>query len=80
VDDDSRTVTGSGRSLRIAGAELIDVSNQQGVALVGEDVLVLWPKGRMTRREALVHAAWIVAVAQTVDGEFEVIRGAVRGL
>lgn len=45
----------------------IDTSNDQMVGTqgngVGQDVIVLFPKKRMTKAEALRHAAWLVAVA-----------------
>ncbi len=35
------------------------------------NVLVMIPKQSMTKREALVHAAWLVAIAEEEEGQFE---------
>lgn len=45
----------------------IDTTNDQMVGTQGngvdQDVIVTFPKHRMTKAEALRHAAWLVAVA-----------------
>ncbi len=51
--------------------ELMDVSNSQIVGAAGDGtVTVTWPRARMTRQEALVHAAWLVMVADPLGDEF----------
>jgi hypothetical protein len=60
-------------------SEEIDVTNDQFVGANGMgDVTVAFPKARMTRAEALRHAAWLVAVAEEADGDFEQVLKAVR--
>ena len=41
----------------------MNTANEQGVGSKGDDIVILLPKIRMTKEEALVHAAWLVAVA-----------------
>lgn len=52
--------------------------NCQFVGRQGEDVVVMVPRFRMTRDEALVHAAWLVEVAMADDGEFAQVRRTVQ--
>ncbi len=59
-------------------ATVIDVPNDQFVGMAGDHVIVMRPKQRMTKREALVHAAWLVALAEDEPGEFARILEAVR--
>lgn len=40
-----------------------DVTNHQSVTLKGEEIVLLSPSTVMTREQALVHAAWLVALA-----------------
>ena len=56
-----------------------DVTNEQmvGAQAKGDTVTILLPKRTMTRRQALVHAAWLVAVADR-DDEFPAYLEAVR--
>ena len=42
---------------------MIDTTNYQLVGSNGAVIIVMAPKQRMTKQEALVHAAWIVALA-----------------
>ena len=58
-------------------AEDIDTGNYQLVGCGGEDILVMMPKKKMTKKEALLHAAWLVALADDND-EFGKILDAVR--
>jgi hypothetical protein len=44
-----------------------DITNSQAVSSIEGEVRVLAPKARMPRREALVHAAWIVALGDESD-------------
>lgn len=48
-----------------------DLMNVQLVGSRAGNVVIVLPRVIMTRREALVHAAWLVAVAETFDGEGE---------
>ena len=43
--------------------EDLDVSNMHGVGAQGKDIVILAPPSRMTPDEAMVFAAWIVALA-----------------
>jgi len=42
----------------------IDTANYQAVGSQGDKVSVLMPKRSMTADEAMVHAAWLVTIAQ----------------
>lgn len=54
------------------------VLNVQGVAVDGRgNILVLYSLVRMSKREAMVHAAWLVALADENE-EFAAILEAVR--
>lgn len=55
-----------------------NVANMQAVGSRGDLIVVVAPKPVMSRREALAHAAWLVAVADR-DGEFPAILAAVQG-
>jgi hypothetical protein len=56
----------------------IETANDQLAGITGAGIVtVLMPKSRMTRAEALRHAAWLVAVADH-DDEFPAILAAVR--
>lgn len=57
----------------------MDTSNIQMVGVQGGDIVVMAPKTRMTKDEALMHAAWIVALADE-GGNFETILDAVTML
>ena len=53
----------------------IDTMNRQMVGRQGDDVVVMFPAARMTKAEALTHAAWLVALADDSGDEFpEVLR------
>ena len=51
--------------------EAAGIANVQLVGGGDNSVVVIMPRQRMTRREALVHAAWLVAVAEGLDGQLE---------
>ena len=55
------------RSIRLTKR---DVTNHQLVAANKGNIVIAKPKQVMTKQEALVHAAWIVALADDKD-EFE---------
>lgn len=51
-------------------SEVREVPNRQRVAVSGDYIIVNEPKTKMTKREALEHAAWLVAMADDND-EFD---------
>jgi hypothetical protein len=54
--------------------EEVDVTNYQAVCTRGRDELsVMAPKRTFSKKEALVHAAWLVALAEREEGEFAAI-------
>lgn len=58
-----------------------DVTNYQTVTLKEDKVLVISPLAVMTKQQALVHAAWLVALADESDNyaEFRAALKAVLG-
>lgn len=58
----------------------IDTSNHQLVGSAGPDIVIMNPKTRIPKKEALVHAAWIVALACKDETEFEEVLEAVLAL
>ena len=42
---------------------MTEIANDQMVGVQGDYIVVLFPKQRMTKDEALIHAAWLVALA-----------------
>jgi hypothetical protein len=61
----------------------IDISNDQMVGTqgngAGQDIIVMFPKNRMTKAEALRHAAWLVALSDDyADPQFPAILEAVN--
>lgn len=61
----------------------IDVGNYQAVAVAGgqkQRIVVMAPWVRMTNEQALVHAAWLVALADESDdnAEFKRVLAAVQ--
>jgi hypothetical protein len=57
----------------------IDTTNRFGVGSRGEAITVLSPPVHMTKAEALVYAAWIVALADPLGERFQVALEAVQG-
>lgn len=57
----------------------METGNDQMVSVQGDDILVLRPKSRMTKTEALRHAAWLVSLADDGEesGQFEQVLDAV---
>jgi hypothetical protein len=55
----------------------IDTTNAQFVGWQGGEIVVMRPAARMTKQQALTHAAWLVAVADDND-EFAKYLDAVR--
>lgn len=52
-------------------------TNVQMVALLEGDIVIMAPKSRMNKAEAILHAAWIVALADPDEEEFEPVLSAV---
>lgn len=63
-----------------ANDETTEIANNQCVGISNGAIVVIAPVVKMTKREALMHAAWIVALAETEDGEFAAILEAVQRL
>lgn len=57
----------------------METVNDQGIIAMGDSIVVLRPKTRMTKAEALRHAAWLVALADDGEesGQFEQVLDAV---
>ena len=45
----------------------MELMNSQMVSLHGERVVVMAPARAMTKKQALTHAAWLVAVSAAID-------------
>jgi hypothetical protein len=58
-------------------SEEIDVRNCQLVTTNGDKIVVVWPNATMDYHQALVHAAWLVALVDD-DERFHKILAAVR--
>jgi hypothetical protein len=57
----------------------LDTGNNQFVGRNGlGQISVAMPRALMTREEAMVHAAWLVELAEDYDGEFNAVRAEVR--
>jgi hypothetical protein len=50
------------------------IFNTQAVGVQGERIVVLSPKASMTKHEALVHAAWLVALADEENKFPEILK------
>lgn len=46
----------------------VDAANRQLVGVQGDEIVIVLPRLRMSRSEALSHAAWLAVVADP-DGE-----------
>ena len=57
--------------------QVIETMNDQIVAMRGEEVIVMNPKVRMSKDEALRHAAWLISIVCD-DERFKDILQAVR--
>ncbi len=49
-----------------------DCTNLQAVGMNGDEIVILMPRARMTKAEALIHAGWLVVLADH-DDEFQQI-------
>lgn len=60
----------------------METGNEQMVGVQGDFIVVMFPKTRMTKAEALRHAAWIVALADDGEesGQFEQVLDAVMSI
>jgi len=56
-----------------------DITNAQVAAKNGDDVVIMHPLIQMSRQGALVHAAWLVAIADTSEN-FEEFRGILKAV
>ena len=56
----------------------VGTGNDQFVGSRGDEIVVQAPKARMTRAEALRHAAWLALVADPSGEEFARVLKAVR--
>lgn len=56
----------------------METMNDQLVGMNGDMIIILRAKNRMTREEALRHAAWLVALAEDIEHKFEPVLAAVR--
>ena len=65
--------------LKIVNDEEIDVSNCQLVTTSGDKIVIVWPNATMNHHQALVHAAWLVALVDN-DERFQKILATVREL
>jgi len=59
-------------------ASEIGIANEQLVGAQGDQIVVAMPKQRMTRDQALLHAAWLVALADDEPPRFPAILDAVN--
>lgn len=57
--------------------ESIETGNNQFVGVSGDTIVIGNPKRVMTKREAVLHAAWLVAMADE-KGDFPAVLKAVR--
>ena len=55
----------------------IDVPNGQLATTSGDKIVIVWPKVSMDHQQALVHAAWLVALVDD-DERFYKILATVR--
>jgi hypothetical protein len=69
-----------GNEENAGGIEALNLSNLQMVGTRDGQIVVLMPRTRMSKQEALVHAAWLVALATGDIGEFHQIVKAIAAL
>lgn len=58
--------------------DVIDTANKQLVSMVDSMIVVMLPNMRMTAEDALLQAAWLVALAERERGEFDKVLVAVK--
>ena len=58
----------------------IETGNDQLVGANSGYIIVLMPKTRMTRTEALRHAAYLVLLAEEKEGQFDSILKAIQSI
>ena len=57
--------------------EEIETVNDQCVGVQGDSIMVMMPKQKMTKEQALRQAAWLVALADDSGDEFQKVLDAV---
>jgi hypothetical protein len=72
------SMTQPDHTLDVPKAE-VDTMNAQGVGAQGDQIVVIMPKARMSKTEALVHAATIVAMADRSEN-FEEFRSILKAV
>lgn len=57
-----------------------DIFNKHGVSMsgAGKIAIMIPPRGDMTKRDALVLAAWLVSLADPIGDEFQKVLDAVQ--
>jgi len=55
----------------------MNTRNKQLVGSQGDDIVIFRALAKMSKADALLHAAWIVAQAETEEGEFQKVLDAV---
>lgn len=53
---------------------IMEVPNRQLAGVQGQHVVVLAPRTVMSKKDALVHAAWLVALADESEGHSEFLQ------
>lgn len=56
-----------------------NITNVQGVSMNGDDVVIQVPLIQMSRQNALVHAAWLIALADESEN-FTEFRGILKAV
>lgn len=55
----------------------IETANDQLVGKQGDQVVVAFPRARMTREQAIRHAAWLCFVAEVTGEEWSAVTAAI---
>jgi hypothetical protein len=55
----------------------VDIANKQAVGVNGSSIVIMFTQPRMSKLDALVHAAWLVALADTSEN-YEDFRGILK--
>ncbi len=51
-----------------------DCTNYQAVGMNSDEIVILMPRARMTKEEALIHAAWLVSIADDKNEFSEILK------
>ena len=63
----------------MAEKQEVDTSNEFGVSVIGDDLLIMIPvAGRLSKERALVLAAWLQSLADDGSGRWEEVLLAVH--